>query len=183
MISLEPGEKIVLEVRKHWFIFLLQTVFSALIAIAPLIIFAILQSGILPLQIDFSGKIIYLATFLYAVWLLAVWISFFVQWTDYYLDVWYITERRIFDVDQKGFFHREVAILRLERIQDITVLTRGILQTLLDFGTVRVQTAGENVDFIIPNASDPDSIKELISNLYAKRIAENRNQNQPGHDV
>jgi uncharacterized membrane protein YdbT with pleckstrin-like domain len=163
MLHLDPGETIVLEVRKHWFVFFAYGFSLVLAAILPLVFFGAtllvdpIQSAVNDLHI---GS---LASFAYMVWLLVLWMAFFVQWTNYYLDVWYITEKRIIDVDQKGIFHREITSLRFDKIQDITVEVRGLLATFLNFGDIRVQTASESSkDFYLRLAAHPERIRQII---------------------
>ena len=113
--------------------------------------------------------------FAISIWTLIAWIKLFTIWTDYYLDVWFITNKRIIDIEQKGFFRREISTFRMERIQDITIEIKGILQTFLDFGDIHVQTAGESQEFIIRGIGHPKQIKEII--MYQSDIAlEDKNQ-------
>ncbi len=95
-------------------------------------------------------------------YLTVLWVVGFVVWTDYYLDMWLLTDKRLIGVEQKGLFSREVSSLRLDRIQDIKVEISGVLDTFLHIGTVHVQTAGSEKEFMIPMARDPEHIKEQI---------------------
>lgn len=166
MIKLEADETLILEVRKHSFIFFVHSVLSVFFALVPLVgifIFNSVSGSVL------SGEVFWLEIFFYSLWLLIIWVIYFIYWTDYYLDVWYITDKRIYDVMQNGFFHRQVSILGLNNIQDITVETRGIIQTLVGFGNIHVQTAGEtSVDFTMKNARNPNQAKDVISGLHQK---------------
>ena len=161
-LNLEPGENVVLEVRKHWFVFFANGVFLAIAALLPLVLYEGI-SLIVPIHISLPGNASGLVFFFYSLWLLFLWINFFIQWTIYYLDVWYITEKRIIDVEQKHLFDRTVSNLRFDRIQDITVSVDGLIQTFLDMGTIHVQTAAkESDDFIMKNAYHPEKMRDLI---------------------
>ena len=94
-VHLETGEEIIAEVRKHWFIFLLEGLASLAAALGPLII--------IPICFNFAGtelnsRSFYILAFFYSTWLALVWIYFFVSWTDYYLDVWLLTNEKIIDI-------------------------------------------------------------------------------------
>ena len=163
MIKFEPDEKLVLEVRKHFFVFFMHTLVSVFFAVLPLLVIIVTS---FVTDINLSLKMVWLMIFGYSLWLLVVWVLFFIQWTDYYLDVWYITNEKIYDVLQKGFFHRQVSILRFDNIQDVTVEIRGLIPTLLDFGKIHVQTAGEtSADFTLRSAKRPNEVKNTISEL------------------
>lgn len=169
MIQYEQGEEIVRQVRKHWLVFVVECIFILFLAIVPVAAFAFLPPGIIDaLTEKISGDFNVLFIFFYILWILLLWFVLFYIWTDYYLDVWIITNQRIIDVEQKGFFNREVASLHLDRIQDITIMTSGFVATMFGFGNIHVQTAGADRNFLIPNARDPEGVKRLILDQYAK---------------
>jgi len=164
MLHLDPGEHVILEVRKHWFIFFAYGAFLVIVAILPPIFYeAIVRLLKLNINIAGEGNFTALLFFLYMMWLLVLWMAFFAKWTNYYLDVWYITEKRIIDVNQKTLFHREISSLRFDKIQDITVEVRGLLATFLNYGDIHVQTAAESsADFLLVKASNPEGVRKLI---------------------
>ena len=92
-----------------------------------------------------------------------MWIFLFINLTNYYLDVWYVTSKRLIDINQKTLFYRDEAVLRLENIQDVATASKGIIQTLLGFGNIRAQTAGERREFIMRNIANPERVKEVIT--------------------
>ena len=162
MIYLEPNEKILLEVRKHRFIFLIEALGSIIAVFIPLIfLFGINFFYNIPITMPLFT----LFGFLYSGWVLLIWIYFFVVWTDYYLDVWVITNERIIDINQRGIFNREISSFHLNRIQDVTVEISGLIATFLHFGTLHVQTAGEKREFIIKGANKPEEVKGFILRL------------------
>ena len=145
MIKLEEGEKLVLEGRKHWFIAFINIFGFFLSAlIPPAIVFMSKKWDFTAEIVNFGGdKLIYSAYFFCFVWVLFMWMFLFINLTKYYLDVWYVTSKRLIDIDQKLLFYRDEAVLRLENIQDVAIASKGIIQTLLSFGSIRVQTSGE----------------------------------------
>ena len=65
-------------------------------------------------------------------------------------------------MEQHGFFRREIASFRLERLQDVTTEVRGIVATFLKYGDVHVQTAGTDREFVFKYAANPKEVKEKI---------------------
>jgi len=172
MIKLEEGEHIIKIVRRHYFVMLTSLVTVSLVAVLPLVLLEMIMSGFIPVEGNL-GTILTDALsewkfFAYSLWLLLLWIAFFIEWTDYYLDVWIITDRRIVDVEQKGFFNREVTSFLYRNIQDITVETRGLIPTLLNFGTLHVQTAGQHREILIRSAACPEDVRSTILALQGK---------------
>jgi uncharacterized membrane protein YdbT with pleckstrin-like domain len=88
--------------------------------------------------------------------------AFFGVWTNYYLDVWTVTNKRLITVDQRGLFNRETGSFRLERLQDVNVSVRGILATLIGYGDLQAETASEDRDFVARGIPDPQELKALI---------------------
>lgn len=167
-LHLEDGENVILEVRRHWIVFVANGLLMLFMGVVPFLGFVILEY-FLPqaLGFTFSGSHFWFFTYAYSLWLLLLWISFFSQWTKYYLDVWYVTERRIIIIDQKRLFHREVFNVRFDRIQDVSIEVNGIISTFLGFGNVRVQTASEDsADLYLSTVRRPDEVKKVIFRLH-----------------
>lgn len=168
-IKLENDEKIIKIVRKHWFILFKYIVGDLLLTLLPIIGYFVITKVISGLPIndfvsmnsfsEFTGTI----WFFYLVWVLLMWIHFTNHITDYYLDLWVITDRRIVAIDQRGFFRRFLSSFRLERLQDMNIEIKGIIPTLLNYGTIEAQTAGgSNEEFKTANMPDPRGLKALI---------------------
>lgn len=168
MLEIDNEEHIIRIVRKHWFV-LLSGLFVLLFCVTlPVILLVLLH--VLPIEVlfTFSGSTFYAGGFLLFAWLLIVWMMGWNMWTDYYLDVLVMTDRRIFDIEQKGLFSRLSSSFRIDRIQNVSVDQKGIIQTLLDFGTLRLETAGEKEDFVARYIAKPHEIKKFINELQDK---------------
>lgn len=178
MIELQENEEIQFVVRKHWFILFGKTVGLLFLFLLPLFLYYVVVSQIghvatlqnVPLaDVSISTPIM---VYVVSLWTLLLWMRFFVIWTDYYLDGWFITNKRIIDVEQKGFFRREVSSFRLDKVQDITIEINGPIATFLDYGTIHAQTAGESREILIKGIPRPYDVKEQITtqcNIYSKR--------------
>ena len=103
-LNLDPGETIILEVRRHWFMFIWNVVLIALLALIPIAVVTLFIEFLSPVVTAFIEKYFFVVLFMYSLWTLLLWVVLFLQWTNYYLDVWYITEKRIIDVNQKRRF-------------------------------------------------------------------------------
>lgn len=160
-LNLEHDEIIIFRVRKHWFTIAVTLGFIVLAGLAPAVIYNV---GIDILFKQGLVTVSYLEYFIaiYTVWLLIVWMSLFTTWTNYYLDVWTLTNKRVIAVEQHGFFSRTTASFRLERLQDVIISIHGIIPTMLNFGTLEIQTAGEERNFMIQGIGHPEALKALI---------------------
>ena len=167
MPPLEQNEKILYTARKHWFILAGETIFIAMLAVLPgLLLFT---PYVFPSEFvntireffAFEGSFLLVTFFLWSLLLLCLWIAFFMFWTDYYLDVWFVTNLRVIAMEQRGLFDRSISTFRHDMIQDATVEVPGLLATLLKFGTVEVSTASD-YSFIFKGAARPHALKDCI---------------------
>lgn len=165
MFDLEQNETIVKKVRRHKLVLIFNTLFLAVFVLAPPFLYWLTSNAIFV-----PGDDLALFFSIYSAVLLFAWTAFFKKWTDYYLDVLIITDKRVIDIEQKGFFSRDIATISLDKIQDITVNISGILATFLDFGTLKIQSAGEATEFVMRDIPEPNKIKSIIYELHIKRL-------------
>ena len=163
MIKLDTDEKIVLKSRKHWFVLLKDSYLLIFMILFPFIVWGIYSNiSELELLIPLNENIFPLLAALAAAWLLFIWVAFFFIWTDYYLDILILTNKRLINIEQKGLFSRNVSTLYLKKIQDVTIEIHGIIATLLNFGDVHIQTAGQQREFVARGMVKPNKIKRGI---------------------
>ncbi len=161
MLNLDKDEQVLLEVRKHWFVLAYQSSVLLVFAILPPILYGAFFY-LFPVSLS-TLRELELGPFFYGLWLLCLWAYFFVHWTNYYLDVWYITQKRIISIDQIGVFHRKVSNLGLDKIQDVSIEQRGMMQAMLKYGDILVKTAADDsAGFYLKDAGYPDKVREVI---------------------
>ena len=108
----------------------------------------------------------------------------YVQWLDYYLDVMIITNKKIIDIDQKGFFNRNSIETSLVKVQDVKWEIHSMLGTFLKFGSIMIQTAGETSEgFGMDYISHPEETAHIIRNIQEKCEVEYRNANMPSAEI
>ena len=160
---LEPGET-VLRVVPRSFIGLLKIYLVIIAAIA-----AIFTSLILLVPGAFDISSVSISAQLSAIMILGAFLLVLVLFTVTYIyrqSRLIITNRSLVQVVQKTLFMRKVSRLNFSNVEDVSSEQRGILETILDYGTLTVQTAGERDNFIFSYCPHP--------NLLADRIIEAR---------
>ena len=89
--QLQPQEVITLYLRRHWFIILKSVILFLILALIPLVPFWLFAEIIgFWLQAELGAPLIVLATSFYYLY---IWLFLFFRWTDYYLDVWTVTNK------------------------------------------------------------------------------------------
>lgn len=156
-LNLRYEEVVESVMRKHWFVLLQHTFLYILLFFLPLVILPYLPS------FGFGTTEIAIVTFFSMLWMLVLLMVIFTQWTLYYLDIWIVTNQRLFDIEQRALFDREIVTLRMETILDVQVNIEGIIQTLLQFGTLQVMTSGRaGPDATIQGIPHPEIERDII---------------------
>lgn len=99
-------------------------------------------------------------------------ILFTPSWIGWHFSVFIVTDQRFIQITQKGLFHRSVADLGLAQIQSVNYEVNGLQETLLGFGTIKMQTYVG--DLTIHEVHHPAKIqKRLLSILRKEGITTN----------
>ena len=166
MIALQEGEQKILVVRKRWVAMFSNAVAMAILAAIP--IGALLYGNqILGPWLQDNGVVITDKNILFfsAGWVVFVWIMFVVMWTNYYLDIIVLTNKRILDIEQFILFAKDEVTIPLHRIEDVKIEVKGIFPTLLKYGNIQIQTAGAKRETVMRGIKDPESVKAHIDAL------------------
>ncbi len=159
------NEKVILFLRRHWFVLVTRL----LAVIASIIALAVVYFLFLGLNVNFKeGPYYNLLLFGESLATLFIWNFFFILWLDYYLDAWIVTDERIINIEQRGFFTRNISELKLTKIQDVTSEIIGVIPTVLDYGNIYVQTAGEKERFVFYEIPQPNQVKNAIIRLQER---------------
>ncbi len=94
------------------------------------------------------------------------------SWISWNFSVFIITDQRFLQITQKGLFHRAVADISLQQVQSINYEVSGLQETLLGFGTIKIQTYIG--DMVIHDVGHPGKIqKKFLSILRDEGIDAN----------
>lgn len=74
-----------------------------------------------------------------------------------------VTNQNLSQIEQFGLFGRKVARLNLEDVQDVTGRRSGFFATILNYGDLVVETAGEQANFVFKQAPDPTGLAAFIN--------------------
>lgn len=149
------GEQLLFVFRRHIIAmrkgFYLLLIPFALSSIPPLIWQSNLELFLLPI----AGLVLGLVMFFYH----------FMMW---YFTVYIVSDQRIRQVTQRGFFGKDVVELRLSKIQNISYTIPGFTGELFKFGTIAIQTyAG---DLVINKAERPDVIYNKLQDAVQNAL-------------
>lgn len=174
LLKLDPAEKVISDIRRHpiglwaWYVF---GIFSILGLLGTL--YWLIRAGE-----DFAVDLpesLYIALFSFLVILFA---TFTLIGTYVYKqNRLVITNENVLQVLQFGLFNQQVSQLNLAKIQDVSVDKAGILPSIFDFGTLDIETAGEQYNFRFKYTADPYKIAKIIIEAHEDFIKEHHTAN------
>jgi uncharacterized membrane protein YdbT with pleckstrin-like domain len=159
------NETIVAVIHRHWFNILSHFLTILIFGILAFLFFFLAPLVTAALDITLSTSLLFFIT---STIFLFLWVYAFFIWIDYYFDVWIITDERILNIEQKGLFTRVASEVNFGRVQDVTTKIEGFLPTMLDYGDILIQTAGEDKRFHFRNVGLPETHKDTIVALVKK---------------
>ena len=145
----------IIAMRKGFYLLLIPFAVSS---IPPLIWQTNLELFLLPI----AGLIIGLVLFSYH----------FMMW---YFTVYIVTDQRIRQITQRGFFGKDVVELRLSKIQNISYTIPGFSGEVFKFGTIVIQTYVG--DLVIQKVEHPDKIYNKLQDAVQEAIAKGGQEN------
>jgi len=84
-----------------------------------------------------------------------------------------VTDRRVVDHEQKGFFHRVVTEARFDQIDEVSYFVKGISSTVFRYGTLHIQLEGSAADIEVTHIKRPARISDLLNDLRSEVHAKN----------
>ncbi|MEK9156438.1 MAG: PH domain-containing protein [Patescibacteria group bacterium] len=165
--SQRETEEVFLLLRRHWFAYV-PFAFIALIMSLPLVFISLYWTNNPEVVAGIVGDVLIMLGASYLLFVVSLLLYGFI---DYYLDVDIITDQRIVDIEQNGFFRRKIAELSLNQVEDVAASVNGPFQTLLHFGDIHIQTAGTKPNFVFNSIPHPYRISKIILDLHDADVA------------
>ncbi|NPV07278.1 MAG: cyclic nucleotide-binding domain-containing protein [Anaerolineae bacterium] len=142
----EPDERVTLYERRHPWVFWRS------------LFWPFLFGALTPPTIQFLGLSF---EYLLSAALIAVaWVTWL--WLEWRNDALVLTTSRIVRVEKQLLFYERQEQAALDKIQDVSVVRRGLAAAVLGFGHLTVQTAGATGQITFSYAPRPEAIKDAI---------------------
>jgi hypothetical protein len=171
----KSNEEIVLFIRRHWLGYIRWILLIVLMITLPTVVMIILlqNESIAYTPSNKHYFIVGISSYLY--FIMAI---FLTTWTDWYLDVTIVTKDHLINIKQSDLFNRSVSEQNLLRVQDVSSNMVGISQTYFRYGTVYVETAGEQPNFKMENIPKPHVVASTIMRLHEELTESLNNRNE-----
>lgn len=156
-------EKIVLVLRRHPVTQIKNVLIAIAIFFMPILFFS---SSIL----DFF-PINYKLAFIVGWYMILI--SFILEsFLIWFFNVFIITDERVIDVDFINLIFKNVTSAKIDNIQDISSQTGGFLHSLVDFGTIYIQTASETARIEFEDVPHPAKVVAILNELILEEEQE-----------
>jgi hypothetical protein len=156
-------ERILVLLRTHPITLLKQVITIGVAAAFPLFTHWTFFANFLPASYITAINLgWYMLTFSYALATFLIW----------FYSVYIITDERIIDVDFLSLLYKDVSSAKIDAIQDISSKTSGFLASIVNYGTVYIQTAGEAPEIQFENIPQPAKIASLLNELLIEEERE-----------
>ncbi|MCA9333021.1 PH domain-containing protein [Candidatus Saccharibacteria bacterium] len=156
LIEFDEDEILIDEIRKHPFGLFIIYMTGFAIGLSVLVVFFILPSLIKgdEFGIDISA---YTPIFMFLglIMFVLTFIGTMIGAHLYKNDVIVITNEKIAQVIYKTIFNRKISQLSIGDVQDVTVTQEGILPRIFRYGTIVIETAGEQANYKFTYVPDP----------------------------
>jgi len=86
-----------------------------------------------------------------------------------------LTDRSLVQIIQRTLFNRKVSRLSMSNVEDVNAEQRGIIASLFNYGTLNVETAGEQENFTFTLCPNPNRIADQVIEArqrYAESLEE-----------
>lgn len=168
-----PGQKskeeILMFIHRHIISYVKWIFILFIMLIVPIAMLTVLSANEI-IIINETNKLFYIiGVSSYLLFLLAVFIT---TWIDWYLDVTIVTKKHLININQDELFSRSVAEQSLLRVQDVSAKMKGFWQEFFRFGTVYVETAGEQPNFRMTNIEHPIEVANTIMQIHEELVEE-----------
>jgi hypothetical protein len=154
---LQESEKVLLICRRHWIYLYPRLVAYVVAALLPVIALVLVLRFA-----DAGGVVLKIAFAVAALWLVFWAAKALLLKYRYDNDLWTITDQQLIDSTRSSPFSLRMTAADLINIVDTEVVRSGILATLLNYGDIRVETAGERENISLPAVPHPQEVHALI---------------------
>ena len=160
-LNLSEGEYVILHVRRHIIGLLMPVFVTGFITLLLICVLVLYPSFVDIAHVTIGYETI--APMIVLMIVLAVLIGYAAVWI-YAQNRFYMTNESVIQEIQKGLFSRHEQSVSLGSIEDASFVQNGLLPTLLNYGTMRLSTEGEETTYMFQYVSDPHRQTSIVTN-------------------
>lgn len=156
-------EKVLLLLRQHPATQIGWIVIAIVLVFLPILFNSISLLDFLPANYQFASMV---------GWYLVILGYILQSFLSWFYNVYIVTDERIVDVDFNSLLFKNISSAKLDKIEDVTTQAGGILASVFDYGTVKVQTAGTETEFEFDNVPQPAKVASFLNEMLIEEEKE-----------
>lgn len=163
----EEDEEIILFLRQHFITNIPWIATSIALIFVPLVLFFLFPTT----NGSFFGLSLFTAQFttVFIIFYYLVVLTYaFVSFITWYYNIFIVTKKRVVDIDFSDLVYHNVALTKLNLVQDIDYTQIGFVRSLFNYGDVFIQTAGDKPNFEARAVPKPAKIAQIIEDLIGE---------------
>ena len=161
-ISLEAGERIVLEIKRTKIIPILIFAGACLASILLFALYILINAGnSFVFALDASGRAFFLLVI--AIVLGTVWIATLISLNVYTTNKLFVTNKRLIQRVANSLFDTAMNVIDLVSVEDVSFKQAGLFEHLFEVGTLRMSTIGDETTYIFKYLDTPTDELETIT--------------------
>lgn len=161
-ISLEAGERIVLEIKRTKIIPILIFAGACLASILLFALYILINAGnSFVFALDASGRAFFLLVI--AIVLGTVWIATLISLNVYTTNKLFVTNKRLIQRVANSLFNTAMNVIDLVSVEDVSFKQAGLFEHLFEVGTLRMSTIGDETTYIFKYLDTPTDELEIIT--------------------
>lgn len=163
-ISLETGERIVLEIKRTKIIPILIFAGACLASILLFALYILINAGnSFVFALDTNGRAFFLLVI--AIVLGTVWIATLISLNVYTTNKLFITNKRLIQRVANSLFDTAMNVIDLVSVEDVSFKQAGLFEHLFEVGTLRMSTIGDETTYIFKYLDTPTDELETITHF------------------
>jgi hypothetical protein len=93
----------------------------------------------------------------------------FISW---FYNVYIITDERVIDVDFVNLLYKNISSAKIDAIEDITTISGGVLSSVFNFGTIKIQTSAAVTEFEFEDVPQPAKVTAFLNDMMVEEERE-----------
>lgn len=165
----ESDEEILLFMRPHFITNITWILTTLVLFLIPPVVITLfgLASNLFPFSLsDIPTN--YLLVFLLFYYLISF-TFMFSHYLTWFYNIGIVTQKRIIDIDYRDIIYHNVAMTKLNLVEDVNYTQGGFAASLFNFGDIFVQTAGETKHFDFYSVPKPARTTSIIEDHIGGR--------------
>ncbi|MBU1165021.1 PH domain-containing protein [Patescibacteria group bacterium] len=164
-LELNENERLINYFRQHIFVLRYKLLISFILIVGPFFFLTLL------LRFEFGLIIFFTLIFVGSAYLTKT----MILWR---LTAFYITSKKVIDVDYSKLLNKSISQVPLNQILDISFKKKGLWQNLINFGEVKIVIAQGTSKIVLENISKPQHLQQILQNTIDSVQIKHEDNNQ-----